>query len=121
MVERSIDVRKATSSNLVSPTQMKILAIETSCDDTAISIIEAKGGFRSPVFRVLSHNVSSQIDVHKEWGGVVPSLAKREHSKNLIPLLTKAIKESSKVASQNFETKLRQTRSSKLQLKTKKF
>ena len=99
---------------------MIILAIETSCDDTAISIIEAKGGFRSPVFRVLSHNVSSQIDVHKEWGGVVPSLAKREHSKNLIPLLTKAIKESSKVASQNFETKLRQTRSSKLQLKNHK-
>lgn len=70
---------------------MKILSIETSCDETAISIIEAKGGFIKPVFEVLSHTVSSQIAIHKQWGGVVPMIAKREHSKALVPLLQTAL------------------------------
>ncbi len=66
---------------------VKILAIETSCDETAISVIEAKEG----TFKVLSHIVHSQIDIHKEYGGVFPSLAKREHEKNLIPVLIEAL------------------------------
>jgi N6-L-threonylcarbamoyladenine synthase len=72
---------------------MRILAIETSCDETAISIIEAKGGFDRPVFKVLAGKVASQIEIHKEWGGVVPSIAKREHGKAAIPLLESALKE----------------------------
>jgi len=72
---------------------MKILSIETSCDETAISIIEAKGGFTKPVFKVLSHTIASQIEIHQKWGGVVPSIAKREHGKALIPLLKTALSE----------------------------
>lgn len=66
---------------------MKILAIETSCDETALSVIEAKGGFTNPSFKILGHTIASQIAIHKQWGGVVPSLAKREHGKAIIPLL----------------------------------
>jgi len=79
---------------------MRILAIETSCDDTAISIVEVIGprptslGLEASVFKVLAHNVSSQIKIHQEWGGVVPSLAKREHGKNLVPILIKSLKDS---------------------------
>lgn len=75
---------------------MLILAIETSCDDTAISLVKAQGGFEHPQFTVLAHNVSSQTKIHEKWGGVVPSLAKREHGRNLIPLLLKSLKDASR-------------------------
>jgi N6-L-threonylcarbamoyladenine synthase len=71
---------------------MKILSIETSCDETAIAIIEASGGFKKPLFKVASSTLISQIDIHKEYGGVFPAIAKREHSKNLIPVLELALK-----------------------------
>jgi len=71
---------------------MKILAIETSCDETAISIIEAKGGFKKPQFKILSDTIISQINIHKEYGGVFPALAKREHVKNLLPILEITLK-----------------------------
>jgi N6-L-threonylcarbamoyladenine synthase len=66
-----------------------ILAIETSCDETAICIIRTNKNN----FEILSNVVSSQIKIHAPFGGVVPSLAKREHQKNLIPLLNLALKE----------------------------
>lgn len=69
---------------------MRILAIETSCDETAISFIEAKGGLKSLSFKILKNLVASQIKIHRPFGGVVPSLAKREHLKNL-PLLWQRI------------------------------
>ena len=72
---------------------MKILSIETSCDDTAISILEAKGGAGSPSFKVLANSSNSQINLHISFGGVVPMLAKREHLKNLPILLEKTLKE----------------------------
>ncbi|MDD2934966.1 MAG: tRNA (adenosine(37)-N6)-threonylcarbamoyltransferase complex transferase subunit TsaD [Candidatus Pacebacteria bacterium] len=71
---------------------MKILAIETSCDETAISIIEAKGGLKKPQFKILADTVISQINIHKEYGGVFPALAKREHVKNLLPILGETLK-----------------------------
>ncbi len=73
---------------------MKILAIETSCDETAISIIEAKGGFRKPQFKIISDTVISQVNLHKEYGGVYPSLAKREHTRNLLPILKRTLNKS---------------------------
>ncbi|MBI2631273.1 tRNA (adenosine(37)-N6)-threonylcarbamoyltransferase complex transferase subunit TsaD [Candidatus Nomurabacteria bacterium] len=79
---------------------MKILSIETSCDETAISILEAKGGAVSPSFRVLGDNVSSQIDMHIPYGGVYPALAKREHIKNLPLVLEKTLKEAAAKAGQ---------------------
>jgi len=62
---------------------MLILAIETSCDETALALLEATGGLRAPKFKILKNLVSSQIEIHRPWGGVVPNLAKREHIKNL--------------------------------------
>ncbi|MBI2120351.1 MAG: tRNA (adenosine(37)-N6)-threonylcarbamoyltransferase complex transferase subunit TsaD [Parcubacteria group bacterium] len=69
-----------------------ILGIETSCDETAISIIEACGTLEQGAeIRVLSNVIISQIDIHKPYGGVFPMLAKREHARNLVPILTQAL------------------------------
>ena len=68
---------------------MRILAIETSCDDTAIALVEASGGLKNPRFKILKNLVSSQIKLHRPYGGVVPMLAKREHEKNLPKILQK--------------------------------
>jgi len=67
---------------------MKILAIETSCDDTGIAILETK----SDKFKVLSNIVSSQIKIHQKYGGVFPMMAKREHQRNLVPVLIQSLK-----------------------------
>ena len=72
---------------------MKILAIETWCDETAIAIVEAEGDEKTARFRVLGNALLSQIDIHKEYGGVFPALAKREHAKNLVPILETALEE----------------------------
>ncbi len=70
---------------------MRILSIETSCDDTGITIFEAKGGLTNASFKILSDNLASQ-KIHAEYGGVFPVLAKREHAKNLPLLLAHALK-----------------------------
>jgi len=72
---------------------MKILSIETSCDETAISIIDAEGGFEKPVFKIRGNQILTQAQMHAEYGGVFPNLAKREHSKNILPLLVIALTE----------------------------
>lgn len=71
---------------------MKILGIETSCDETAVCILEAQGDVSSAQFTILGNALFSQIAIHKEYGGVFPAVAKREHAKNLVPLLGQAIK-----------------------------
>jgi N6-L-threonylcarbamoyladenine synthase len=68
---------------------MKLLSIETSCDDTCISIFEVKGGIQNATFKVLANNSNSQINIHIPYGGVYPALAKREHEKNL-PIILEA-------------------------------
>ena len=68
---------------------MNILAIETSCDESALSVISRTGDN----FKVLCDLVISQIAIHAEYGGVFPALAKREHAKNLVPLLVQALKQ----------------------------
>ena len=65
---------------------MIVLGIETSCDDTGVCLFHSEKG-------ILSNIVSSQIKLHAEWGGVYPDLAAREHTKNIIPVLDKAVKE----------------------------
>lgn len=72
---------------------MIILGIETSCDETAVSIINASGKTESLKFDVLSNLVLSQVKIHEKYGGVFPNLAKREHQKNIVPLLEQALKE----------------------------
>jgi N6-L-threonylcarbamoyladenine synthase len=72
---------------------MKILAIETSCDETAISVVDANGDFDNFSCTVLGNTLLSQAAKHAEFGGVYPNLAKREHAKNLIPIFEKTLKE----------------------------
>jgi len=69
---------------------MVILAIETSCDDTCAALIKANCKKR-PSFEILSNIVSSQVKLHAKYGGVYPSLAKREHQRNLPKVLAKAL------------------------------
>lgn len=69
---------------------MKILGIETSCDETALAVLDFGGNN----FEILSEQLNSQIDIHKEYGGVYPAVAKREHTKNIYPLLIAALEES---------------------------
>jgi N6-L-threonylcarbamoyladenine synthase len=70
---------------------MRILAIETSCDETAVAVLEATGPLTRPKFEILSNVVSSQIKLHAKYGGVMPMLAAREHEKNLIPVFKDAL------------------------------
>lgn len=66
---------------------MIILSIDTSCDDTSIAVLSAK----NQKIQILSNIVSSQIKFHRKYGGVFPSLAKRKHQENLIPVLKKSL------------------------------
>jgi len=80
---------------------MNILAVETSCDETALAVLECRGdllkglgaGEQSAVCTVLGNALLSQVEIHREYGGVFPTLAKREHAKNLVPLLKAALEE----------------------------
>jgi len=73
---------------------MIILSIETSCDETAISIVEAVGEFPHATYKILGNALFSQIDIHREFGGVFPAIAKREHIATILPMLEKALHES---------------------------
>lgn len=67
---------------------MEILGIETSCDETAVSVLEVKNN----KVRILSNIISSQIKLHAKYGGVVPNLAAREHVKNIGHVFELALK-----------------------------
>ena len=72
---------------------MIILGIETSCDETAICIIETDESSKLPKIKILGNQLYSQIALHAQYGGVFPMMAKREHTKNLLPLLKKCLEE----------------------------
>jgi len=65
---------------------MRLLAIETSCDDTAAAVI-------SEGRKILSSVVSSQTSVHQKYGGVVPELASRKHIESIVPIVTEALEQ----------------------------
>ena len=71
---------------------MILLSIETSCDETAISLIKRVRG-KQVRFEVLSHKILSQIDLHTQYGGVFPMLAKREHTKAITQLIAECLGE----------------------------
>jgi len=73
---------------------MITLGIETSCDETALCLLESSSDGHDSKYRVLGNIVHSQIELHREFGGVFPMLAKREHIKNLPILYKKIIEES---------------------------
>ena len=64
---------------------MRVLGIETSCDDTGVAVYDAAGG-------LLAHAVYTQNEVHAEYGGVVPELASRDHIRKLIPLVDSVLR-----------------------------
>ncbi|VAX10368.1 N(6)-L-threonylcarbamoyladenine synthase [hydrothermal vent metagenome] len=63
---------------------MRVLGIETSCDETGIAIYDGDAG-------LLSHVLYSQIDIHADYGGVVPELASRDHVRKTLPLISEAL------------------------------
>ena len=79
---------------MIQYTPMKILGIETSCDETAVAIIETSDKKQETSIRVLSNTISSQIKLHAKYGGVVPNLAAREHVKNIGHVFKLALKKS---------------------------
>ncbi len=72
---------------------MRILGIETSCDETAVCLIEAQGTGADFSYTVLGNALLSQAALHAQYGGVFPNLAKREHAKNLVPLLEETLRQ----------------------------
>ncbi len=88
---------------------MKLLAIETSCDETAVAVLEATGSEQDATIVVRGNALLSQIELHRQYGGVFPALAKREHAKNLVPLLEAALAEAEllKEDTQSFPEELR--------------
>ncbi len=66
---------------------MYVLGIETSCDETGVAIYHSEQGLRS-------HLLYSQVDMHSEYGGVVPELASRDHIRKLVPLIKQCLQES---------------------------
>jgi N6-L-threonylcarbamoyladenine synthase len=72
---------------------MLILSIETSCDETAVSLVRTTGDFPTATYEILGNALFSQIDIHKEFGGVFPAVAKREHALKLVPMLKQALAE----------------------------
>ena len=59
---------------------MRVLGIETSCDETGVAVYDSEQG-------LLAHRLYSQIQLHADYGGVVPELASRDHVRKLIPLI----------------------------------
>ena len=63
---------------------MRVLAIESSCDESAAAVLDARAG-------LLAHELFSQIELHRSYGGVVPELASRDHVRRLLPLVQRAL------------------------------
>jgi N6-L-threonylcarbamoyladenine synthase len=65
---------------------MRVLAIESSCDESAAAVLDAREG-------LLAHELFSQVDLHRAYGGVVPELASRDHVRRLLPLVERALQQ----------------------------
>ena len=66
---------------------MRVLGIETSCDETGVAVYDGDSG-------LLAHALHSQVALHARYGGVVPELASRDHIRKLLPLVHKVLKDS---------------------------
>ena len=73
---------------------MMILGIESSCDETAAAVVEETGDAARP-WRVRSSVIASQVAIHREWGGVVPELASRQHLRDICGVVERAMDEAS--------------------------
>src|SRR5690606_18978839 len=68
------------------PAAVRVLGIETSCDETGAAIYDSRAG-------LLAHAVHSQVALHREYGGVVPELASRDHVRRVLPLVRQVLAE----------------------------
>ena len=66
--------------------QPNIIAFDTSCDDTSVAVLQGRA--------ILASEVSSQVEIHSQWGGVVPDIARREHEKNIPLVYEEALRKS---------------------------
>src|SRR5215472_1696768 len=66
---------------------MRVLAIESSCDESAAAVLDSDRG-------LLAHELFSQIELHRVFGGVVPELASRDHVRRLLPLVRNVLESS---------------------------
>jgi len=71
---------------------MLILGIETSCDETSAAVVEETGDAAKP-WSIRSNIVASQVAIHREWGGVVPELASRQHIRDICGVVDRALSE----------------------------
>ena len=71
---------------------MRILGIETSCDETSAAVLEETGDAAKP-WAIRSNVVASQVAIHREWGGVVPELASRQHLRDICGVVGRALEE----------------------------
>lgn len=71
---------------------MNILGIETSCDETAAAVVATTGDLARP-WRLLSNIISSQAGIHREWGGVVPEIASRQHVRDICGVVERAMQD----------------------------
>src|SRR5579864_8444841 len=69
---------------------MLILGIETSCDETAAAVVEETGDARRP-WAIRSNVIASQVPIHREWGGVVPELASRQHIRDICGVVERGL------------------------------
>lgn len=83
---QSAEIRKGVGAVKMSTTSTFILAIETSCDETAAAVVENGRIIRSNV-------ISSQVETHRKYGGVVPEIASRKHVESVIWIIEEALKE----------------------------
>ena len=77
---------KDTNATIIQGMSIKILGIETSCDETAVAIVEDGR-------RIMSNIVASQVDIHARYGGIVPELASRQHVIHIAPATIQALEE----------------------------
>ena len=69
---------------------MRMLGIETSCDETSAAVVEETNDPARP-WAVRSNVVASQVSIHREWGGVVPELASRQHIRDICGVVERAL------------------------------
>ncbi len=93
---------------------MILLSIETSCDETSICIVKRARG-KNVRFEVLSHKILSQVDLHRQYGGVFPSLAKREHARTITQLIAEALDEADLLVERSYEYHLSMSHKNKLE------
>ena len=80
--------RQARQKRLATLERMRVLGIETSCDETGVALVECLAG-QAP--RLLAEALHSQVGLHQPFGGVVPELASRDHIRRVLPLLQEVV------------------------------